>query len=87
MRLRLKLPTFPKPESRLGRTFAGAIWIGAFLFVTGTVFVFSFFMAMRMSMQSSTQKHGNALPCSSGCRIRATWPRMKCCAPSTVASA
>ena len=53
MRLRLKLPTFPKPESRLGRTFAGAIWIGAFLFVTGTVFVFSFFMAMRMSMQST----------------------------------
>ena len=53
MKIRLKLPTFPKPSGRWGRVLMGTVWVGGGLTLMGVVFVASFFMAMRVEMRST----------------------------------
>ena len=56
MKIRLQLPTFPKPSGRWTTVLSGMLWIGGGLTLVGVVFVTSFFIAMRIEMRSTEVK-------------------------------
>ncbi len=53
MRLRLRLPTFPKPSGKASQVLSGVLWIGGGLGLMGIVFLVAFFSAMRSEMRST----------------------------------
>ena len=52
-KIRLRLPTFPKPSGRWSRILMDVVWVGAGLALAGIAFVVSFFVAMRVEMSST----------------------------------
>jgi serine/threonine-protein kinase len=53
VKIRLRLPTFPKPSGKASRALSGVVWIGGGLTLMGIVFLYTFFSAMRSEMRST----------------------------------
>ena len=53
---RFSLPTFPKPSGRWTRILTDILWVGGGLTLVGVAFVVSFFIAMRVEMSSTEVK-------------------------------